>query len=265
MPFGAVFASLLLGLVGLILPLSALGASSAPTALGRVALGVVCLNTAIGLLRKQAWARWGALLVAAVLLVLNDLIVPPGGAAAKLAILFGAVLAVVLLALPATGKLPAGTGKPGNVLAVVTVLGFFGLGLSLAWGTLVPAGGRRAEPAPLQIAGLSPRVAWADFAGGLERASSESKPVFVVFETSWCGYCRKMNRTTFKDPAVVDVLNGMVAIKVNADDDRELASRYGVSGYPSLLVLDAAGRVRARTSGFLESRAFLDWVGDATP
>jgi thiol:disulfide interchange protein len=273
MPFGAVFASLLLGLVGVILPLSALGATSAPTALGRVALGVVCLNTAIGLLRRQAWARWGALLAAAVLLALHHLIVPPGGVTAKLAILFGAVLAVVLLALPATGKLPEGAVKPGNTLAVATVLGFIGLGLSFVWGTLAPPAGPRASPAPLQIAGLSPRVGWADFGDGLERAVSESKPVFVVFETSWCGYCRKMNRTTFKDPAVVEMLNGMVAIRVDAEDDtkvgefsgRELASRYGVSGYPALLVLDAAGRVRARKSGFLESSAFLDWVGDATP
>jgi len=272
MPFGAVFASLLLGLVGVVLPLSALGAASAPTALGRFALGVICLNTSIGLLRRQAWARWGALVVAAVLLVLNDLVVPPGGAVAKLAILFGAVLAVVLLALPATGKLPEGAGKPGNILAVVTVLGFVGLGLSLVWGTLAPPAGRHAEPAPLQIAGLSPRIGWADFATGIERATAESKPVFVVFETSWCGYCRKMNRTTFKDPAVVELLNDMVAIRVNAEDNkkvggfsgRELAARYGISGYPALLLLDSSGRVRARASGFLESSAFLDWVEGAT-
>ena len=92
MPFGAVFSSLLLGLVGLFLPLSALSASSASTALGRVALGMICLNVSIGLLRRQPWARWGALFVAAVLLVLHDLLAPPGGAVAKLAILFGAVL-----------------------------------------------------------------------------------------------------------------------------------------------------------------------------
>ena len=50
MPFGAVFASLLLGLAGVFLPISALGAESAPTALGRLALGLICLNCSLGLL-----------------------------------------------------------------------------------------------------------------------------------------------------------------------------------------------------------------------
>lgn len=272
MPFGAVFASLLLGLVGVILPLSALGASSAPTALARFSLGVICLNAAIGLLRRQAWARWGALLVAIVLLVLHDLIVPPGGAVGKLAILFGALLAVMLLALPATGRLPAASAKPGNALALASVLGLVMLGFALAWGTLEQPERSTGDRAALQIAGLAPRVAWADFGSGIARAASESKPVFVVFETGWCGYCKKMNRTTFKDPAVVELLNDIVAVRINAEDDkkigsysgRELAARYGVGGYPALLVLDSAGKVRARTSGYLESRAFLEWVEEAT-
>ena len=272
MPFGVVFSSLLLGLVGVLLPLSALGAPSSPVALGRFALGVVCLNTALGLLRRQTWARWGGLFAALMLLVLHDLVAPPGGAVAKLAILFGAVLALVLLALPATGKTPPESRRSGLALAMAAGLGVVALGLSLVWGTLARPSQPQAGPAPLQIAGLSPRIAWSDFASGIERASAESKPVFVVFETSWCGYCRKMNRTTFKDPAVVERLNGIVAIRVDAEGNakvggfsgRELAARYGVAGYPALLVLDAAGRVRARTSGFLESDAFLDWFEAAT-
>ena len=269
MPFGAVFASLLLGLVGLFLPLSALSAASPPTALGRVALGVVCLNVSLGLLRRQPWARWGALLVAAILLVLHDLIAPPGGQVAKLAILFGGVIAVVLLALPATGKLTR-VDNPGRSvgLALASVVGILALGVSLVWGALSAAPQATASKAPIQIAGLSPRVAWKDFGTGSELAEAQSKPMFVVFETSWCGYCKKMNRLTFKDPAVVERLNSMVAVKINAEDGkqvngfsgRELASRYGVAGYPALMMLDPAGRVRSRTSGFLAARDFLAWV-----
>ncbi len=77
-----------------------------------------------------------------------------------------------------------------------------------------------------------------------------------------------MNRSTFKDPGVVERLNELIAVKINAEDDeringysgRELASRYGVAGYPALLVLDPAGKVRSRTSGFLGARDFLRWV-----
>ena len=269
MPFGAVFASLLLGLVGVFLPLSALSATSAPTALGRVALGVICLNVSIGLLRRQPWARWGALLVAAILLVLHDLIAPPGGAVTKLAVLFGGVIAIFLLAVPSTGKLARSDhrGATGG-LAFASVVGVLALGVSLVWGTFADAPRPAASAAPIQIAGLSPRVSWQDFGAGLELAEAESKPMFVVFETNWCGYCRKMNRSTFKDPGVVERLNELVAVKINAEDDkringysgRELASRYGVAGYPALMVLDPGGEVRSRTSGFLSAREFLKWV-----
>jgi thiol:disulfide interchange protein len=271
MPFGAVFASLLLGLVGLFLPISALSAESAPTALGRLALGLICLNVSIGLLRRQPWARWGALFAAAILLILNDMIAPPGGAIAKLAILFGGVIAIILLALPPTGKLARSESPEGvGGLAVASVIGILALGVSLVWGALTDTPKPMATDAPIQIVGLSPRVSWKDFGAGLELAEAESKPVFVVFETSWCGYCRKMNRSTFKDPVVVERLNDLVAVKINAEDDkkingysgRELASRYGVAGYPALMVLGPGGEVRSRTSGFLNARDFLEWVED---
>ncbi|NIL99906.1 MAG: thioredoxin fold domain-containing protein [Acidobacteria bacterium] len=269
MPFGAVFASLLLGLVGVFLPLSALGAGSAPTALGRVALGLICLNVSIGLMRRQPWARWGALFAALVLLLLNDLLAPPGGAVAKLAILFGGVISILLLALPPTGKLTP-TDHPQRIggLAVASVLGVVALGVSLVWGTLTPSPESRATESPIRISGLSPRVSWKDFGSGIELAATNSKPLFVVFETSWCGYCRKMNRSTFKDPGVVERLNELVAVKINAEDDekingysgRELAARYGVAGYPALMVLGPGGQVRSRTSGYLDARDFLAWV-----
>ncbi len=269
MPFGAVFASLLLGLVGVFLPLSALTAASAPTALGRVALGLICLNVSVGLLRRQSWARWGGVFAALILLVLNDLLAPPGGAVAKLAILFGGAIAILLLALPATGKLsPTDPSRRFGGLAIASIFGVFALGVSLVWGTLTPAPESRATDAPLQITGLSPRVSWKDFGSGIELAAAESKPLFVVFETDWCGYCRKMNRSTFKDPGVVDRLNELVAVKINAEDDkkingysgRELAARYGVAGYPALMVLGPRGQVRSRTSGYLDARELLEWV-----
>jgi len=270
MPFGAVFASLLLGLIGLFLPLSALSAASAPEALGRVALGLICLNVSIGLLRRQSWARWAAMLAAVILLVLNDLIAPPGGAVAKLAILFGGAIAIVLLALPPTGKLARSEqARPTGGLAVASVVGMLALGVSLVWGTFTDAPTAASE-APIQIAGLSPRVSWKDFGAGLELAGAESKPIFVVFETNWCGYCKKMNRSTFKDPGVVERLNELVAIKIDAEDakkvngysGRELASRYGVAGYPALMMLGPRGEVRSRTSGYLDARDFLAWVED---
>jgi len=50
-------------------------------------------------------------------------------------------------------------------------------------------------------------VNWLDF-NQLEIAmEQEERLVFIDFYTSWCGWCKKMDRTTYKDEAVVKALN----------------------------------------------------------
>ena len=59
-------------------------------------------------------------------------------------------------------------------------------------------------------------------------------PVLVDFNAKWCGPCRKLS--TVLDE-IETTLSGKVKIaKVDADANRELLTRYSVSGLPSLLV-----------------------------
>ena len=44
------------------------------------------------------------------------------------------------------------------------------------------------------------------------------KKIFVDVYTDWCGWCKKMDQTTFKDPAVVAAMNkDFYAIHLNAE------------------------------------------------
>lgn len=75
-------------------------------------------------------------------------------------------------------------------------------------------------------------------------------PVLVAFSARWCGPCRELAPTLEALAAEIRV------VKVDIDDNPELADRYGIVSVPSLLIFKA-GRMTARRSG-LASRPQIE-------
>lgn len=97
----------------------------------------------------------------------------------------------------------------------------------------------------------------------LVKAKAENKLIFVDVYTDWCGPCKLLDRTTWKDPGVQTTLSEkVISIKVNAEegDGIAFAKKYSVRGYPSLLVIDSNGELRDRYTGYLNPRGFLVWL-----
>jgi thiol:disulfide interchange protein len=278
LPFGAVFGALFFALFAVWL-LAGSPAGQLPIA-PRASLVLASSALAVALAASRLWSRWGgavgAIAVAVIVLRLGALDFGP----TALVVVLGAVLATALLLVPATGDLgrarepapPVGRGARGSVLAATTCLGAIGFALSmwLAGDSGLAAGGSAAGTPSTSAASrtAADRVPWTDFGAALARAQAESKPILATFVTAWCGYCRQMDRTTWRDARVIDRVGGLVAARVDAEDTDErngysgrgLAERYGVQGYPTLVVLDSSGRVVARTSGYLPSEDLLDWL-----
>lgn len=59
-------------------------------------------------------------------------------------------------------------------------------------------------------------------------------PVLVDFWASWCGPCRMIAPTV--DQIAQEFAGRLKVVKVNVDDEPELASRYGIRGIPALLL-----------------------------
>ncbi len=121
----------------------------------------------------------------------------------------------------------------------------------------------------LSFFNVSPSVAtftdndinWYSWEEAMELSKTNPKKVFVDVYTDWCGWCKKMDKTTFKDPQIVQYLNdNFYAVKFNAEQKEPIAfnnrtfefmkaGRRGVHqlayalldgrmGYPAFVLLD---------------------------
>ncbi len=281
MPFGAVFGAVVFGVLGLWIFYSLL--LQAPGIPGRVVAALLLAFTgslSLGLLLQRRWARWVGLAAAGPFLAFGWISVTARGSVLDYTALFGALLAAVLLAVPATGK-PRGEAVQegrfrriaGGLLAGVVILSATAL-LALAGSAFLLSGrAREAQSSPPRDAAAGASHAsgpegWLDFSAGVERAKVEGKPVLVDFYADWCAPCRVMERRTFRDPRVVERLAEVVPVRVDAEESQprggvagaEIADRYRVRGFPTLVLLDPAGPEIARHTGYMDAEQFLRWL-----
>lgn len=106
---------------------------------------------------------------------------------------------------------------------------------------------------------MAAEVSWRE---SVDEAMSESarddKPMLVMVSARWCGYCQKMLRQTFSNPAVAARVNGrFVPVMIDADRDSELVQKLKVQGMPTILIVAPDRRILGRISGF-QSAAQLD-------
>ena len=94
----------------------------------------------------------------------------------------------------------------------------------------------------------------------LAKAKAEGKMVFVDCYTSWCGPCKMLAKQTFTDNAVGDYYNKRfisVQIDMERGEGPELAARFGVEAYPTLVYLNSDGTLITKQEGFRRPAEFL--------
>ncbi len=105
------------------------------------------------------------------------------------------------------------------------------------------------------------KIPWhTDWKSASNAARKANKPIMIDFYTDWCGWCKKLDKDTYSDDRVADLLKkNFVALKLNAEKNgRQLAQRYKVQGYPTILFVNAEGQVIDRIGGYKPPRPFAD-------
>lgn len=93
----------------------------------------------------------------------------------------------------------------------------------------------------------------------LDQAEAEGKLIFVDFYTTWCTPCKLMEEEVYTDRELARFMNqNFINYKVDAEKGNgvNLASIFGVRAYPTLLFLDAKGKVLERKEGAIFQTEF---------
>jgi len=101
-----------------------------------------------------------------------------------------------------------------------------------------------------------------DLDAALREAAARNTVVMADFYTDWCGWCKKLDQDTYKDPAVAHVARSFVSVKINGDKDAPLARKYNVTGYPTIIFINADGTEDKRIVGYVKPVPLITTMTD---
>ncbi len=113
----------------------------------------------------------------------------------------------------------------------------------------------------LSLGAFAGDLSWeTDFEAAKTRAAKEKKTILMNFTGSdWCGWCKRLDREVFSQPAFQQFASSnLILVKIDfpkyakqSEEEKsrnwKLAERYGVSGFPAILLVDSSGAEKLRT------------------
>ena len=84
----------------------------------------------------------------------------------------------------------------------------------------------------------------------------------VEFYAPWCGHCKQLAPTYEQVAGAFEQEDSVVIAKVDATEEGDLASKYGVSGYPTLKYFPAGKKDAVDYKGGRSLKNFVDYIND---
>jgi thioredoxin-related protein len=102
-----------------------------------------------------------------------------------------------------------------------------------------------------------PHVTWLTWEQVQIEQKKHPKKVFVDVYTDWCGWCKKMDATTFENPTIAKYMSeNFYCVKFNAEANQDImfkGQKYGMEGrYNSLATFLLQNRMSFPTTIYLD-------------
>jgi thioredoxin-related protein len=163
-----------------------------------------------------------------------------------------------------------------GILAVASVAAYAKYGRTCAGGACAPSSaaisGSSITKTSVGYTTISSTVegeTFVPFEKAFADANHDNKLVMVDVFTDWCGWCKKLDRDVYPDAEVQKELHAyFAAAKVNAESsvvhaidgkqmtERELAQRWKVTGFPTIVFLTSKGELIQALPGYLPPKQF---------
>ena len=129
---------------------------------------------------------------------------------------------------------------------------------------------QKAKPKPAAVATKATEMKWLTLEEAIQQNQKEPRKIFVDMYTDWCGWCKVMDKNTFRNAEVVDYASKKYyAVKFNPEKDGDVQLgnttfktmiNGKVTGYPTTVVMDEKLNLIQPIAGYLEPRMFHQMI-----
>lgn len=105
-----------------------------------------------------------------------------------------------------------------------------------------------------------------NLATAMKKAKSKNIPIMIDIYTDWCSWCKELDKNTYANEKVIETAKKIVSVKLNpetSEEGEEIAKKYGVKGYPTILFINADGFVLENVGGYVEGEKFVPYMKNA--
>lgn len=97
-----------------------------------------------------------------------------------------------------------------------------------------------------------PGFHYGDAASAFDAAKQKNQIIMIDFFTTWCGPCKLLDKNIYQNTAFKAYTEKMVCYKIDAEkgEGLDMANKYNIRVYPSVVFVDASGREIERKIGY---------------